>query len=94
MDTRLDLARRQQAEAQAAQQRGDLNGALVLLDRAIEAIGDDYRPPDTLDDTPMKLTLSAIEQRQGKLDTATALRRGVLESRIGMYAERHCPDGR
>lgn len=94
MDTRLEMARRHQGEAQAAQTRGDLKHTLLLLDQAIDALGDDYRPPHTLDDTPMKLTLSKIEQGKDRLDTATALRHAVLESRLGMYAERHCGTGR
>lgn len=89
-----EQAQRALVEAQQAQARGDRERAIALLDQGIALLGDEYlkgHPPWMKDDTGMKVLISESEQADGRLDVVIALRSGVLEDRLKLYAEGHCP---
>lgn len=56
--------------------------ANALLKRGLDALGDRYLSPDTIDDTGTKLVLADAEERRGALSGAVRLRRAVLASRL------------
>ncbi len=68
--------------ANAAEAGGDRAAALRKLQEGIDTIGDSYISDDVLDDTDMRLLLSADEEKAGNLDGAFRLRRSVLENRL------------
>lgn len=86
----------QAAEAIAYQRRGcevakkgDLALAAQAFRAGIQALGDLYRDPDTIDDTGMKLVLADHNKKIGKSEIAMNLFARVLEARIDEYLRLH-----
>ncbi len=64
--------------------------AVASFKNGIQALGKSYLDPSsTLDDTGMKLVLAQAKEKEGKLDTASAILERVLETRLSLYASRH-----
>jgi hypothetical protein len=59
-----------------------------LLKDGLQAVGDQYVSPNTLDDTGMKLALASAEEKKGNLETAAHLRLGVLKVRLSMLRQK------
>lgn len=84
----LRIAVESLAEARQAAGAGDLARALDLLDLGLAALGPHYQRAHLIDDSGLKLTLAALQRRQGDASGAfTAIER-VLEDRIASYEGR------
>jgi hypothetical protein len=79
------------AEAEAGEARGDFTGALDAAGRALAALGGDYAPPGTDDDTGERLAAAAVARDAGDLRRAASTTLEILRARVAMYRERH-PD--
>lgn len=85
------------AEAHQAQERGDREQAIVLLDQGIARLGYEYLKghlPVLKDDTGLSLIKSDFARADGRLDVAITLRSRALETRLKLYAQGHCPPAR
>jgi|GEM_PF-3417147 len=59
--------------------------AFAAFEAGIKAIGEDYNiKKQAIDDTGQKLALAYIEKRNGNLEIASNLLKGVLSSRISL----------
>ena len=62
--------------------------AIVMLDKALVLIGDDYAHNQLIDDdTGMKAALAKAEARRGHLRIAAGLKRNVVGSRLEIWAK-------
>jgi hypothetical protein len=75
--------------ANAALDAGRAGDANALFDTALDAMGDRYRNPSTVDDTGMKLTLAKTEAAKGNMAVAAALKKSVVASRLAQFQQLH-----
>jgi hypothetical protein len=67
------------------------SSALELLELGIAEVGQRYVARDTVDDTPMKLTLANAKKKSGEWELCLNLKKSVLRSRLEMYKKNNCP---
>lgn len=84
----LRIAVESLAEAREAAAAGELARALDLLDGGLAALGRHYQRHNLIDETGMKLALSASQRGRGDLAGAFAAAERVLEDRIALYEGR------
>lgn len=77
------------SEARQAQAAHDLEPANQRLNDALNLLGSDYASAHMIDESGQKLALARFEQDRGRLATAVALKRGVVEARMAMFQARH-----
>lgn len=67
--------------------------AIILFDKGIEQLANNYLSDDIIDDTGVKLTLANVEQKKGNLTQAANLKYKVLESRLILLKDKtHCQE--
>lgn len=67
--------------------------AIILFDKGIEQLANNYLSEDVIDDTGVKLTLANVEQKKGNLAHAANLKHQVLESRFTLLKDKtHCQE--
>jgi len=66
--------------------------ANAKLDEGLASLGSRYVSSSIVDDTGQKLTLARIEEREGRLQIAANLKKGVLSSRLEIYRRTLCKD--
>lgn len=67
--------------------------AIILFDKGIEQLANNYLSEDVIDDTGVKLTLANVEQKKGNLAHAANLKHKVLESRFTLLKDKtHCQE--
>lgn len=67
----------------------EFNEAIAILNDDINAIADSYISENILDSTGMKLVLANAEEAKGNLETATHLKRNILNTRIDIFRNIH-----
>lgn len=59
--------------------------ALSFFRQSLEALGNRYRAPATIDDTEMKLQMAQFKASRGEGEASAALYASVIASRLAMY---------
>lgn len=85
---RIDTAESDNAAASRYIAQHDWAAADACLRRGLAALGDDYAPDGTIDETGTRLVLADAKERAGDLPMAVTLRQRVLDDRLALAREK------